>query len=305
MYQELDLIFGEDSIPAHEFFLIDEAEARLTLHGAKIRWPLPETKPVSLVPGEGDLVSYAPVSPLLQDPEWKREFRAAIQSFVDEARALSRNRQLPSFPLWSEASRLTLSYTVLCTHLLKVRHHHDELMDKHDGVLAMVFPDRGYADAYQWACGLVEESRLNVPPPPPPEPGQLPPPFDPAMIPTEAELEAFQTILDRLASIDSQALPPAEETLPETNREQEIKLAPEVQGEEPLPHTAELLLAGLEALSPGWHTAAEIASRAKLSTAPARVRETLGWMKRLKYVESGMEGYKRTEKAYPHPLPQV
>jgi hypothetical protein len=75
--------------------------------------------------------------------------------------------------------------------------------------------------------------------------------------------------------------------------------------DEPLPSTAELLLAGLEALSPEWHTADEIASRARLNTAISRVRETLSWMKRLGYVESGMKGYKRTKKPYPHQLPQV
>jgi hypothetical protein len=80
---------------------------------------------------------------------------------------------------------------------------------------------------------------------------------------------------------------------------------PALSDEEPLPATAELLLASLEALSPGWHTAEEIASRAKVSTAKNRVREILGWMKRLKYVESGRGGYKRTGKAYSHQLPQV
>ena len=80
---------------------------------------------------------------------------------------------------------------------------------------------------------------------------------------------------------------------------------PEDEEQEPLTTIAELLLAGLEALPAGWHTAKEIASSAKVTTAISRVRETLGWMKRLKYVDSGMKGYKRTGKAYPRPLPQV
>jgi hypothetical protein len=199
MYRDLDLILGDDPIPAHECFLIDEAEARLTFCGAGIPWPLPETKTVPPVPGEGDLVSYAPVSPLLQDLEWRRQFRAAIQCFLDDARVLSRNL-LPGFPTWMLVSQLRLSYAVLRDHLRKVSDHNYELRDKH-GVFVIGPLDPQYMYAYQWACGLVDNLRLTDPPP---EPNQSLPPFDPATIPTQAELESLQAILDMIPSCDSQ-----------------------------------------------------------------------------------------------------
>jgi hypothetical protein len=80
---------------------------------------------------------------------------------------------------------------------------------------------------------------------------------------------------------------------------------PTLSEDERVPATAEYLLAALEALSPDWHTAEEIARRASLKTPASKVREILGWLKRLKYVESGMKGYKRTSKVYPHQLPPV
>jgi hypothetical protein len=69
--------------------------------------------------------------------------------------------------------------------------------------------------------------------------------------------------------------------------------------------TAELLLSGLEALGPGSHTAEKIAARARLKTSISRIRETLGWLKKMEFVTSGRGGYTRTRKVYAHPLPPV
>jgi hypothetical protein len=128
-------------------------------------------------------------------------------------------------------------------------------------------------------------------------------------------VELTRAAARRLARKAGVTIPHASSPLSPPRQELEVSLpTPESRSAEQgsenkkpksLSPTAELLLAGLEALGSGWHTAEEIASRAKLRTSKPRVREILGWLSRLEYVESGGKGYKRTPMSYPFPLPPV
>jgi hypothetical protein len=161
--------------------------------GPEASFSTPESQVVEGRDSHRTYVLLAPVSPLLNDPDWREGFKQALQLFVDVARRLSLSHRLPGYPLWIAGQQLKLAYVSLCGHLLRVREHNQELGDRH-GAFAWGPIEPDFFNAYQWTCGLVEESRLNISLS---ESGESPP-FDLSMIPTQTQLDSFQAILDLL-----------------------------------------------------------------------------------------------------------
>jgi hypothetical protein len=151
-------------------------------------------------------VKVALYSPLLADPEWIARFKVVTQGYRDAAEEVLRNQQLPGHPLWLSAQKLRFAYAMFADHLLKVVADNTKRMEK-DGVVTVVIGEN-INQAYQWACGIAEESKLNVKPP---AINKRLPAFDHASVTTHAELKSLERILELL----SQGQAPSPTPMPE------------------------------------------------------------------------------------------
>jgi hypothetical protein len=138
---------------------------------------------------------------LLNNPGWVGEFQRLVQRVLTLAQNLSLNYRLPGYPIWWEITDLGNAFARLKAHLNRIV---QDAWDREEGGGFAPYGLREkIAKAYQWACLLVAESKLNSRPW-----LSLSKATDEDIsmwLPTEAELQAYRGILGYLSHFDFEA----------------------------------------------------------------------------------------------------
>jgi hypothetical protein len=150
----------------------------------------------------------APQSPLLNDPDWLIRFRDLVRRLLRVARDISENHRLPNYPLWMNVPVLEGSIFQLLAHL---RGAVQESSDRNKRDELSGFESRIW-QAYQWACALMDESKLNCA-----DPKALMSRDPATWLPSEGELLSWQRVLDLLLHYDFEGSRDDNQPLPQPN----------------------------------------------------------------------------------------
>jgi hypothetical protein len=140
----------------------------------------------------------APLSPLLNNPNWVLEFQRLVRRVLTLTQELEQYYNLPGFPRWLKITDLRNTFGWLRAHLSKVDDDSKRRVEKRD--FSFFGVEEKIAHAYQWACSLIKESTPELTP------------WETlygathrkvlSWLPTRPERGAWQGILDWLAHFD-------------------------------------------------------------------------------------------------------
>ena len=100
---------------------------------------------------ESEVLHLAPVSPLLEDPNWIAGFRTWIERLLELAEELQDNDQVPGFPTGLQLQKLRGNLEFLRMHL------HQVVIDSNARGFVVCAPSDEVHTAYQTACGMMDE----------------------------------------------------------------------------------------------------------------------------------------------------
>jgi hypothetical protein len=157
-------------------------------------------------PSSGDAPKYRPInpvlkmappSPLLTDLDWLQGFKGFVRRFLAVAHDISTHHRLPSFPLWMGAENLEIAFNRLASHLMRVVEESSDRRRRQPVSTDFALEEKVW-QAYQWACALMEKSKLN---------GADGKAIlnDPANFLPEGYLQSWQRVLDLLDHFDFEA----------------------------------------------------------------------------------------------------
>lgn len=157
-------------------------------------------------PNQPDKLQWFPASPLLHDAEWIGRFERTMRDCLFSSQELSRFHVLPGYPLAQKASDLRCSLFVLDGLIEEVYADEKRRLQTAKSLEELSFEyTREIGDAYQWSVYLLRTDRFQLIL----TTRDMSIYRDTSWIPTQAEIESLQRIVERIIAGKCRFSPPS------------------------------------------------------------------------------------------------